>query len=103
MASETGTIPTGRSGWPMSKRARPSSSRLANITAVLLIWSPDSKTLAFIADTRDDRDIDPGKPEIWTIPAMGGELTRIPAPEAPKYGLSWSPDGQTFAYVGVPD
>ncbi|HEX5324417.1 MAG TPA: S9 family peptidase [Capsulimonadaceae bacterium] len=67
------------------------------------VWSPDSKTLAFIADPRANRDIDPGKPDIWTIPAQGGELSRVPAPEAPKRSLAWSPDGQTFAYVGPPD
>lgn len=66
-------------------------------------WSSDSKTIAFIADTRDDRDIDPGKPEIWRIPAEGGEMTRIPSPEAPKWSLAWSPDGRTLAYLGVPD
>jgi dipeptidyl aminopeptidase/acylaminoacyl peptidase len=67
------------------------------------VWSPDSKTLAFIADNREDRDIDPGKPEIWTIPAQGGELTRVPSHVSPKWSLAWSPDGKTFAYVGVPD
>ena len=66
-------------------------------------WSPDSKTLAFVSDRRDDRDIAPSQDDIWTTSADGGELTRIPSPPGTKDALAWSPDGTQFAYVGNPD
>lgn len=67
------------------------------------VWSPDSRTLAFLSDRRDDADIDPGHDTIWIVPVEGGELRRIPAPEGPKHALAWSPDGSHFAYAGNPD
>ena len=66
-------------------------------------WSPDSRTLAFVSDRRDDRDIAPSQDDIWTISADGGELTRLVSPPGTKDALAWSPDGAHFAYVGNPD
>jgi len=67
-------------------------------------WSPDSATLAFFSDRRSDRDIAPYYDDgLWTVPATGGELTRIPTPLGPKHSLAWSPDGARFAYLGNPD
>jgi dipeptidyl aminopeptidase/acylaminoacyl peptidase len=66
-------------------------------------WSPDSQTLAFLSDRRDDRDIAPAHDAIYTISPAGGELTEIPSPPGSKDALVWSPDGTQFAYVGNPD
>ena len=66
-------------------------------------WSPDSKTLAFLSDRRDDNDIAPAQTDIYTLPADGGELTRLASPPGHKGALAWSPDGTQFAYVGNPD
>ncbi len=67
------------------------------------VWSPDSRTLAFLSDRREDADIEPVRDEIWTVPVTGGELQRIPSPPGPKGALAWSPEGSRFAYVGNPD
>jgi dipeptidyl aminopeptidase/acylaminoacyl peptidase len=67
------------------------------------VWSPDSRTIAFLSDRNEDSDIEQGRDEIWTVPAAGGELTRIPSPRGPKGALAWSPDGRSFAYAGNPD
>jgi len=67
-------------------------------------WSPDSKTLAFLSDRRPDGDALPdADAQIRTVPAAGGELMHIPAPNGDKSGLAWSPDGAQFAYIGNPD
>ena len=68
-----------------------------------MTWSPDSQTIAFLSDRRDDWDIAPADEALYTVPAAGGELTRLPAPPGAKYGLAWSPDGTQFTYVGNPD
>lgn len=67
------------------------------------VWSPDSRTVAFFSDRRDDSDIAPDHVDLWTVPAEGGELTRIPTPTGAKGSLAWSPDGRSFAFVGNPD
>ncbi len=66
-----------------------------------VIWSPDGSTLAFLSDRREYNDIaEADNADIYTIPADGGEMTLLPSPVGPKYGLTWSPDGKTFAYLG---
>lgn len=69
----------------------------------LPVWAPDGETLAFLSDRRDDADILGPYPEIWTVPASGGDLTRIPSPPGSKSELSLSPDGSRFAYIGDTD
>ena len=87
-------------------------------------WSPDSQTLAFLSDRREDGDIAPAQNDIWTL-AVGDvfaagagaasaeanakqaetehALTRIASPPGSKSSLAWSPDGKAFAYVGLAD
>ena len=67
------------------------------------VWSPDSQTLAFISDRRDDWDIAPADDAIYKVSVNGGELETIPSPVGSKFGLAWSPDGAKFAYAGNPD
>lgn len=67
-----------------------------------LTWSPDSQTIAFLSDRRDDYDIALPDEGIWTVPASGGDLTRLTAPPGDKSGLTWSPDGASLAYAGNP-
>ncbi len=66
-------------------------------------WSPDGKFIAFLSNRQPDPDNEPGKVDIWIIPAEGGELRRVDAPYGPKSTLRWSPDGKHLAYVGNPD
>ncbi len=66
-------------------------------------WSPDGKTLAFVANRRDDWDLVDNHDDIWTAPAEGGTLTQVVAPVGPKSGLAWSPDGQWLAFAGHTD
>jgi len=68
-----------------------------------LTWSPDGRTLAFVSIRRDDWDLAAHRDEIWTIPAEGGEMQRVQAPDGPKYGLAWSPDGRWLAFCGHDD
>ena len=67
------------------------------------VWSPDSGTLAFLSDRRDDWDVLSDNNALYTVSVEGGDLTLIPSPVGSKFALAWSPDGKTFAYAGNPD
>ena len=67
------------------------------------VWSPDSRTIAFVANRREDDDLEFMHDSIYTVPAAGGELTQVPAPEGPKGALAWSPDGRWIAMIGHTD
>ena len=66
-------------------------------------WSPDGSRILTIANRRDDDDLMGDRPDLWAIPAEGGEPFRIEAPEGPKEAVAWSPDGKWIAYVGHTD
>jgi dipeptidyl aminopeptidase/acylaminoacyl peptidase len=60
-------------------------------------WSPDGRTLAFIATVGDQ------KPQIYAVPAAGGTPTELgDAPNGVEQ-FAFSPDGKTVAYVTADD
>jgi dipeptidyl aminopeptidase/acylaminoacyl peptidase len=55
-------------------------------------WSPDGARIAFLSGR------DKGRPQIWSIPATGGEATRLTDfPEGTIASFAWSPDGSMLA------
>lgn len=66
-------------------------------------WSADGQSLYFVANRRDDADLEILLDEIWRVPATGGEISRIEAPAGPKGALAPSPDGRWLAYIGHMD
>lgn len=60
-------------------------------------WSPDGLTIAFISQRSD---IDLFSNSICTIPAIGGEITRLTDDDrANERSPRWSPDGHAIAFV----
>lgn len=66
-------------------------------------WSADGSSLYFVANRRDDADLETLLDEIWCVPAAGGEIIHVQAPAGPKGGLAPSPDGKWLAYIGHTD
>jgi dipeptidyl aminopeptidase/acylaminoacyl peptidase len=56
-------------------------------------WSPDNKSIAFLAGRGT------GQVDIWTIPATGGTPARVTNDKSAKHGIRWSPDGKRIAYI----
>jgi dipeptidyl aminopeptidase/acylaminoacyl peptidase len=54
-------------------------------------WMPDGKSLVFLS-TRE------GEPQIWSVPAAGGEAKKIFSFATGVSGLTISPDGKWFAF-----
>jgi dipeptidyl aminopeptidase/acylaminoacyl peptidase len=63
--------------------------------------SPDGSQIAFFSNRSPDPDLDQDAIELFIIPADGDEMTKVDTPEGQKMALSWSPDGQWLAYIGV--
>lgn len=64
-------------------------------------WSPDGKTILFTSNRSDDPDFNMEEVDLYTIPAKGGEMSRIESDHAfQKFMPSYSPDGQWIAYYG---
>lgn len=63
------------------------------------IWSPDGSSILFISNRSDDPDIDYDLQDFYLLPAEGGEMVKIPAPEGGKEAPSFSPDGRWIAYL----
>ena len=68
------------------------------------VWSPDGRRLAFAAFVSDPSTGVHVRSAIDVIDADGADLRRLTTrPALLDDGMSWSPDGQTIAYVGLPD
>lgn len=68
-------------------------------------WSPDGRTIAYgrvSAKATGDVQFD-GSADVWTVPAAGGSPTQITASPGMDNAPSFSPDGQTIAYMSAND
>lgn len=63
-------------------------------------WSADGIEIAFISQRFDDWQLRLDEFEIYRVSLNDGKVKRVKAPNGPKEGLAWSPDGNTLAYLG---
>ena len=77
-------------------------------------WSPDGRSLAFVRapagevkpKNEEERDRGVGKPQLWSLPAGGGEARQLTWARWGAGDPVWSPDGASILYtaeVGEPD
>ena len=64
-----------------------------------VLWSPDGKSLGFLADLRSDADL-LEEPQAWSAPLDGGKPERLAELKGAIFHASWSPRGQ-LVVVGV--
>jgi dipeptidyl aminopeptidase/acylaminoacyl peptidase len=65
------------------------------------VWSPDGKRLAFTANREPDEEYSSYVvSDVFVVPAAGGEPRNLTPGPGVAMGLSWSPDGETIAFVG---
>jgi dipeptidyl aminopeptidase/acylaminoacyl peptidase len=62
-------------------------------------WSKDSSQIYFTTLHNDEPYYDIGKTEIYSIPAGGGEATRLTTIEMSAGGMALSPDGKQVAFT----
>ncbi len=70
-------------------------------------WSPDGKWLAFVSDregaggkdAKEDKEKGKGKPQIWLIPADGGEARQLTFMKHGAGDPVWSPDGRYLSFT----
>lgn len=62
-------------------------------------WSPDGSRIAFIA-ARGAANGDEGpRPQVWILPADGGEAWQLTSARDGVSSYAWSPDGSRIAYL----
>jgi dipeptidyl aminopeptidase/acylaminoacyl peptidase len=64
-------------------------------------WSPDGRWIAFLAERPRDKDKDKDKapPEVWVIPASGGEAFPVTSGDEGVHAFSWSGDSQSIFFA----
>lgn len=63
-------------------------------------WSPDGRQIAFISNRKKDWQYRLEEDDLFSISPKGGNPRKIPTPAGPKEGVSFSPDGETVAFLG---
>ncbi|MFN9795709.1 MAG: prolyl oligopeptidase family serine peptidase [Gemmatimonas sp.] len=62
-------------------------------------WSPDGKTIAFVAARGTGTGENAPRPQIWLLPADGGEARQLTTIKDGVSGYVWSPDGSRIALL----
>lgn len=62
-------------------------------------WSPDGRTVTFVAARGSGTGDDAPRPQLWLLPADGGEARQLTSLREGVSSYSWSPDGQRVAVV----
>ncbi|MCP5097306.1 MAG: S9 family peptidase [Chloroflexi bacterium] len=65
-------------------------------------WSPDGKQILFISNRHPQWELNPDAMDMYLVLAAGGEMQKVDTPYGRKHSPSFSPDGQTIAYLGAP-
>src|SRR5262249_624233 len=61
-----------------------------------IAWSPDSKSIAFLSDAAQERQL-----EIYVAPSSGGGARQITRVSGQLEHLAWSPDGKSIAFLYI--
>jgi dipeptidyl aminopeptidase/acylaminoacyl peptidase len=64
-------------------------------------WSPDGRTIAFVTSRGSGAGEDGPRPQIWLLPADGGEARQLTQARDGVASYSWSPDGSKIAYLSM--
>jgi dipeptidyl aminopeptidase/acylaminoacyl peptidase len=64
-------------------------------------WSPDGARLYFVSDRVAESYYDAADSDIYSVPAAGGEMTRVASIDGPIGSVSLAPDGKKIAFVGT--
>ena len=62
-------------------------------------WSPDGRTISFVTARGTGTGDDAPKPQIWLLPADGGESRQLTTARDGVSSYVWSPDGSRIAIV----
>ena len=65
-------------------------------------WSPDGRTIAFISARGNGTGDDAPKPQLWLLPADGGEARQLTTLRDGVVSFTWSPDASRIAIL-TPD
>ena len=62
-------------------------------------WSPDGSTIAFVTARGAGTGDDAPRPQLWLLPADGGEARQLTTARDGVSGYAWSPDGSHIAFL----
>ena len=64
-------------------------------------WSPDGSRLFFVSNRVKEPYYHPNDSDLYSVPAAGGELTKVASIDGTIGDFSFSPDGKRLAFVGT--
>jgi dipeptidyl aminopeptidase/acylaminoacyl peptidase len=64
-------------------------------------WSPDGAKLYFVSDRVAESYYNAGDSDLYSVPAAGGEMTKVASIDGSIGSVSVAPDGRRLAFVGT--